>query len=594
MEAKVRVLGIAPYEGMKSIMESLEESYPQIELTLFVGDMEHGLEVARNNFHGNYDVVISRGGTAHMLQKHLSLPVIEIRMSLYDVLCALKLAGTVSGRVAIVSIADLGSDVRALGELMGYDVDIIIPGSPDEVEGVLRGVREKDYSVLLCDMVTNTIAKHLGMNSYLIVSGMDSIRQAFDRAIQLFRSVERLKTENLFFRQIINGQISDTVVFGSDDSLFLSTAQEAAPGLTELLRQELPETRREGQRRFSRVLNGMIYSIRAREIQSGDQSYTAFFFTSRKMPLPANQTSITYFTRPEAEQAVYDSIISISGVIQNYRAQVTKVSSSRAPLLITGEEGTGKETFAFVVYLQSALKNSSFVRIDCSQINEKSWNFLSEHSGSPLADEGNTIYFSNLAVLTAERQRQLLATLSDMEVCRRNRVIFACKTQPGEPLSAVGALFANELCCLLFPVSPLREGTAQLPALVNLTLSHINADLPQQIMGVEPAAMDMLRSFPWPHNYLQFRRVIGELAATSTTPVITAQHVSQVLRAERHVGTFRLTAEGAAAPLDLTRSLAEIERDIAFRVVEESGGNQSAAAKRLGISRTTLWRMLKE
>ena len=89
MEQKIRILGIAPYEGMKALMSSMADEYPQVDLTLFVGDMEQGLEIAKNNFHGNYDVVISRGGTARMLQKNISLPVVEIQVSLYDLLCAL-------------------------------------------------------------------------------------------------------------------------------------------------------------------------------------------------------------------------------------------------------------------------------------------------------------------------------------------------------------------------------------------------------------------------------------------------------------------------------------------------------------------------
>ena len=64
MNHRIRVLGIAPYEGMKTLMSSVVADYPQIDLTLFVGDMEQGLEIARSNFHGDYDVVISRGGTA--------------------------------------------------------------------------------------------------------------------------------------------------------------------------------------------------------------------------------------------------------------------------------------------------------------------------------------------------------------------------------------------------------------------------------------------------------------------------------------------------------------------------------------------------
>ena len=80
MKHKYRILGIAPYEGMKALMSDVAEEYPQIDLTLFVGDLEQGLEIAHSNFHGNYDVVISRGGTAKMLKENLPLPVVEIHV----------------------------------------------------------------------------------------------------------------------------------------------------------------------------------------------------------------------------------------------------------------------------------------------------------------------------------------------------------------------------------------------------------------------------------------------------------------------------------------------------------------------------------
>ena len=55
MDTRFRVLGIAPYEGMKTLMSNLAGDYPQMDLTLFVGDRELGLEIARANFHGNYE-----------------------------------------------------------------------------------------------------------------------------------------------------------------------------------------------------------------------------------------------------------------------------------------------------------------------------------------------------------------------------------------------------------------------------------------------------------------------------------------------------------------------------------------------------------
>ena len=82
-------------------------------------------------------------------------------------------------------------------------------------------------------------------------------------------------------------------------------------------------------------------------------------------------------------------------------------------------------------------------------------------------------------------------------------------------MSEISSQFIDKLCCLSLRLSPLREMADRIPALVNLSLSHLNADLPRQIMGAEPEAIRMLQGFQWPHNYTQFRRVIGELAVTA-------------------------------------------------------------------------------
>lgn len=593
MNHRIRVLGIAPYEGMKTLMSSVVADYPQIDLTLFVGDMEQGLEIARSNFHGDYDVVISRGGTAKMLQKNLALPVIEIDISMYDILCALKLADGLTGKTAMVSFANITSSAHLLCDLMKYNMDIYTIDSAEAVEPTLRQLQKNDYQSILCDMISNTTAKRLGLNSFLITSGVDSIRKAFDQALLLCRSQQRLRDENQFFRQLIQGQIGQTMVFDQDGNLFLSTLDDPKPELLELLRRDLPESQLGAERRITRNLGRMLYAIRARRISTGSLTYTAFFFDARKTPLSPNQVGIRFSTRPEAENAFYSSIFSFAGSISDYQQDIEHISQSTAPVMVTGEDGTGKESIVSVLYMRSPLRNAPLVSINCSLLNDKSWAFLLEHHNSPLADQGNTLYFASIDALSEERRQQLLAVLSEMDVCRRNRVIFSCVCQPGEYTSAVGSLFMDKSCCLSLYLPPLRQMAERIPALVNLSLSHLNVDLPRQIVGADPEAITLLQNFQWPHNYTQFRRVIGELAATATGSLITAENVRQALRKERHVGAFSPCAENAAAPLNLNRTLDEISQDVARRVVEESGGNQTVAAKRLGISRTTLWRLLQ-
>lgn len=157
MDERVRVLGIAPYEGMKTLMAALAEEYPQIDLPLFVGDMEQGLGVARSNFHGDYGVVISRGGAARILRQNLPLPVIKIEISIYGILCALKLADGQSGKTALVSFAGTAAGARALRGLLNYDL-----GSAEAAHAAPPPAH--GLPSILCDVIAGTAVKRLGIS----------------------------------------------------------------------------------------------------------------------------------------------------------------------------------------------------------------------------------------------------------------------------------------------------------------------------------------------------------------------------------------------------------------------------------------------
>ena len=96
VETHTRILGIAPYDGMRTAMEQAAQAYPNVELEVYTGDLEEGQAIVQRMAPNSYDCIISRGGTARMLRKHLDLPVIDIEVSAYDELCAFKLAAGLS------------------------------------------------------------------------------------------------------------------------------------------------------------------------------------------------------------------------------------------------------------------------------------------------------------------------------------------------------------------------------------------------------------------------------------------------------------------------------------------------------------------
>ena len=91
-QSKIHILGIAPYDGMRTAMERAAEAYPQIQLDAYTGDLDAGVSIVQRMPSNTYNCVISRGGTAALIRKVTDLPVVDINISVYDVLRTMKLA----------------------------------------------------------------------------------------------------------------------------------------------------------------------------------------------------------------------------------------------------------------------------------------------------------------------------------------------------------------------------------------------------------------------------------------------------------------------------------------------------------------------
>ena len=139
---------------------------------------------------------------------------------------------------------------------------------------------------------------------------------------------------------------------------------------------------------------------------------------------------------------------------------------------------------------------------------------------------------------------------------------------------------------------PLRTHSEDIPHLTSLYISMLNMRNLREIAGVEPEALALLERYPWPANYDQFKRVLQELALLTDTPYITPATVQKVLQREERMYPAR--PDGQLADVLRGKTLEEIDRLAVQLALSECGGSQKATAARLGISRTTLWRMLQK
>lgn len=592
---RIRILGIAPYEGMKSIMQKLARERDDIDLTVFVGDLHKGAEIAQKNFHEDFDIIISRGGTAELIGTITQLPVIEITLSVYDILRSIKMAENFASRYAIVGFPSITSSAQLLCDLLQYKVEVCTIHSADEVQDVLLSLKKKGYRMILCDMIANTTAKKLGMNAILITSGNESIGNAFDQAVKLCRSHSLLREENHFLQEVIRKDSHGTIAFNEQGEVFFSSLESGGSDpITDVLRKEIPAALSSDPHRSFKNIDGTLYSITSRQVPFYGQNYAVFYFTSNKVPFASSKYGIQYLSKDDVENSFYNSFYNVTGGIGGLKSTVEQMTQTDLPIMIIGEEGTGKERVAGAIYTQSQLQNSPLIIINFTMINDKSWTFLTNHYNSPFNDNNNTIYLRSIDVLPEERLKQLLSIIVDMNLARRNRLLFSCVCQTDGSIPRGCMNFINQLSCLTIHLPPLRERREEIPALANLSLSTLNISLAKEILGLESGAMELLVNYEWPCNYTQFKRILSELTAITTSPYIQESTVAQLLEQERNVSASPRGGAFALSALNLDRTLDEINQDIIHAVLDETNGNQSAAAKRLGISRTTLWRLLKE
>lgn len=590
VETRTRILGIAPYEGMNTAMKNAAQAYPNIQMDVYTGDLDEGVAIVQRMLPNTYDCIISRGGTATLIRQVTDLPVVEIHISVYDVLRTMKLAENYSSLYAIVGFPSVTEAAHTLCDLLGYTLNILTVQCADEVPVTLERLKEEGYRMVVCDMVTHTVARRMGLDAFLITSGIESLHEAIDQALNVSLWFSRLRQENMFLRCITQDQNGRIIVLDMEGTIFYSSPTEPPADLLGVLRTHLREVPFGGSLKFYHTERDRLYSITAQTLMIDAKRYCLFYCVQSRIPLHSHWAGLRCMNKGECEYLFMNSFYSISGAMGTLAAEIQTLAAVRQPVMIAGEPGTGKEQIARFLYLHSSLVNKPFVLVNCELMNEKSWDFLLGHNNSPLNAIGNTVHFQNMELMPEARATQLLAAIKETGLARRVRLLFSCVCRDGEPVSETVRNFGTRLGCLTLNLPSLRSRSDEIPSLASLYLGSLNLELGKQISGFEPRAIELLRQYDWPNNYTQFKHILQMLATLTTSTYIRGSMVAELLTKERS----KLRTATPAASVEPGRTLEEIISEVVEQVVADNNGNRTAAARQLGISRTTLWRYLNK
>jgi DNA-binding NtrC family response regulator len=304
----------------------------------------------------------------------------------------------------------------------------------------------------------------------------------------------------------------------------------------------------------------------------------------------------------------FGGLIGLSPRMQRVYKLIQKVAQHNYPVLILGESGTGKELVARSIHFSGPRKNKPFAPVDCSSlvptlIESELFGYVkgaftgAQHTKQGLfeaAGEG-TLFLDEIGDLPIDLQAKLLRALQEREIKPvgsnerigiRARVIAATNRDLESAIRTGG--FRQDLYFRLNVVQiklpPLRERKADIPLLVNTFLEKFS-DPSRPIHSVSEDAMRRIMAYDWPGNIRELENAIERAVALGSGPIL---HVGDLPSNLQYSTSEKLADVDELVPLEI------LERRAIFRALQETSGDKLAAARLLGIGKTTLYRKLKQ
>ncbi len=591
------------------------------------------------------DVVVAGGSNGAYLKPRLSLPVVVINPTGFDVMHALARARrALSGAlpeaaqsVALVTHGDTPDEVRRFVAAYGVAVVFASYASRQDAESCVLDLRDRGVGVVVGPGLVTDLAAQAGMQTVFLYS-RDSVRAAFDTALEVVQATRR---------EAQRRQRLDNLLQHLRDGVVALDAQGRVEALNERLAMALGIDAKQaiGQPLLSIAPNllgllpdadgdtlgtvrGVNYVIHRGPLAGmGGTEGTVFTFQESRAVERLDRT-LRSRQRPQQFSARYrlDDLVGASPPIERVRTLVRRYAKSDATVLVLGESGTGKEMVAQSMHELSARRDFPFVAINCGAFPEallESELFGYEEGAFTGARKGGkaglieaahrgTLFLDEIGEMPLPLQSRLLRVLQEREVVRLGsteptrvdiRVVAATHralTDAVEEGSFRADLYYR-LNILSIALPPLRERTDDVMPLAAELLVQAARREPRLLLRIPDTdvaahvlsgVVEPLQCYTWPGNVRELQSVIERIAvelADTDEPGAITQDVLRMIAPE----VFAQAARGKKGPQTLRERSRGVEAEEIRAALAAHGGDRDAVCAALGISKTTLWRRLQ-
>lgn len=624
---------VATYKEFAELAHELKEQL-NLPIDVLVGSLEEGARQALKAEKAGAKIIISRGGTAAMIRRHVRIPVVEVRVTGYDVFRAIYPV-SIPGRVlGILGYQSAVVGCRPAAEILGISVHEIILQMDniktdwDYVRSQVRHlINHYGVNTFIGDTSVMTHLDFPTLDMRLIMSSRESIMSALEDAIHLLQVQEEEQKATQRFQAILDF-VHDGVL-ATDETGSITLLNPAAEKIFRVNQQlvlgqpivktfrdtRIDEVLKSGKAeigQLQKVPEGHILTNRVPiNVDGVVKGVVATFQEVTQIQKAEHTIRQSLYGKGLVTKYTFHDILTVDPKMKKLIEVARDYSSTIATVLIQGESGTGKELFAQSIHSQSSRANGPFVAVNCAALPPQLLEselfgyvegaFTGAKKGGKiglfeLAHNG-TIFLDEVGDMERGLQARLLRVLEERRVMRIGsdslipvnvRVIAATNIDLRKQVAAGN--FRNDLYYRLnvlnLPMIALRDRREDIPVLARHFFKRFTREHDKKIQELPPEITLLLSEYSWPGNVRELKNIIERIVLSAANGHVHLPTIRLMVDELRLVNSEQIQSSSGNELVQGT--LQDIKKRVIRQVLQEEGWNKSRTARRLDIDRMTV------
>lgn len=620
-----KIVVLAPLPEMKALAEEIVRKQNYHNVDVLLGSMSQGMEVAREAIAQGAEIIVTRGGTYQLAKEAFQIPVVEIKVTAYDIIRSFGKVDNPDETIGVVGYSNVVYGYDLLRELLPNPVVLVELQRESDVYAVIGDHKRRGIKTYIGDANITRIIRELNCNGIMIESQMESIHTAIQEARRIHsatkeekRRAQQIATITDFVHDAIIAidEHEKITVYNQMAEQIFGVPRKTALGaaVTDVVpNTQLPEILVTGQSQLSQLQNlreSTIVTNRMPILVDGEvKGAVATFQDITEVQNLEQKIRRSLSEKGFLARYTFEDIVYVSAQMRDCIKTAREFARYDTPVHICGASGVGKELFCQSMHNAGPRRRGPFVAINCAAIPasliESEFFGYEEGSftgarrkGKPGIFElahGGTLFLDEISEIPMELQGRLLRVLQEKEVMRVGgdkiipvdvKIITASNKYLKREIEE--GHFRRDLYyrinVLALRIPPLSRRKEDIPALARYFLKKYTEKYGKAPMELSPEVEERLLRRSYEGNARELEGLIERCVITASFDGVLEEEGA--------------TAPSSALPAVLNGQtnldLKSLERLYIQTVHDGTGENIQKTCEILGINRSTLWRKLKD